>query len=164
MVSWNVNDTICTRGAATVLIPAASPAGGVYSGTGVTGDSLNTSAGTSPFNITYTLTAGNGCHSSASIAFITETCAIGINEINLEQQVKLYPNPTNGILVVESGLFTADGPVPAIYDLTGNMVETVYDREVGKFTFNTTRLSAGVYFIHFNQQGANVNMKFVKLD
>ena len=164
-ITWNSSDTICTDGKGEALIPAAQPAGGVYSGTGVSNDSLIINeAGTPPYSITYAIVGANGCNSSDTRSFIASTCIIGIDEVSLEQMIKLYPNPTTGSVTVESPLFITDGPVPVIYDMTGTLVETAFDREVDKFTFNTTKLAAGVYFIHFNEQGTSVNMKFVKLN
>jgi hypothetical protein len=159
-------DTICTYGGTIGLIPAATPLGGTYTGTGVEGgDSLNTStAGTPPYNITYAVTASNGCVSTDTRAFVASNCIIGINEVNIEKEVKLYPNPTNGIITVECAWFSNSTPAPVIYSLTGEAIETGYERDGGKFILFTGKLAAGVYFVHFNVEGVNVNMKFVKLD
>ncbi|MDI3527883.1 MAG: large repetitive protein [Tenuifilum sp.] len=53
--------------ASPITLTEGSPTGGVYSGTGVSGDSFDpTTAGPGNHTITYTITDGNGCVNSAS--------------------------------------------------------------------------------------------------
>ncbi len=165
VITWNVRDTICnTVGITSVAIPAATPAGGVYSGTGVSGNTLNVGGGgTGTFNVTYTVQGTSSCNGVATKTFVVEIC-LGVDEPSLENAVQLYPNPANEMLTMQSALFTSDNQVPVIHDVTGKVIEVGYNRLANKFTFNTERLAAGVYFVEISIQGTTISKKFVKVD
>lgn len=165
VITWNVRDTICnTAGITSVAIPSATPAGGVYSGTGVSGDNLNVGAGGSgTFNVTYTVQGTGSCNGVATKTFVVEIC-LGVDELSLENAVQLYPNPANEVLTMQSELFTSDNQVPVIHDITGKVIEVGYNRSANKFIFNTEKLAAGVYFVEISIQGTTVSKKFVKVD
>jgi hypothetical protein len=67
VVTWaNTLTEQCSNNTAYVLT-GGTPAGGVYSGTGVTGSNFNAStAGAGTFTLTYTYTDGNGCVNSTT--------------------------------------------------------------------------------------------------
>jgi hypothetical protein len=67
MVSLSTFTAVC-EDAADVTLTEGMPAGGMYSGTGVTADMFDPSAGTQ--TITYTYTDGNGCSNSANEDFM----------------------------------------------------------------------------------------------
>jgi gliding motility-associated-like protein len=65
-VTLGVFADVC-EGAASFALTGGSPAGGTYSGTGVTGGNFNPgTAGAGTHTITYTYTDGNGCTNSAT--------------------------------------------------------------------------------------------------
>jgi|GEM_PF-5927412 len=104
------NSSVCVDAAAYVLT-GASPAGGTYSGTGVSANNFNpATAGVGPHTITYsyTDTAGNGCSNSCSFTITvnplpTMTC------------------PSNSSVCVDAAAYVLTGasPVGGTYSGTG---------------------------------------------
>jgi PKD repeat protein len=80
-------------------LTGGSPAGGTYSGTGVTNNNFNPSvAGAGTYTITYSATQ-SGCSNTATSSIQVDAC-IGIDEV-LSNLVIIYPNPTGGMLTVK---------------------------------------------------------------
>jgi hypothetical protein len=79
------------------VVLTGSPAGGIFSGTGVSGSSFDpASAGVGgPYTITYDYTDANGC-SASSTSEVSVTLASGVAAIEGISLVKVMPNPSNG--------------------------------------------------------------------
>ena len=93
----NLNTVCDTDGS--FALSGGTPAGGTYSGTGVTNNNFNPStAGAGTYTITYTATQ-NGCSNTATNTIQVDACA-GIDEV-LSNLVVIYPNPTGGMLTVK---------------------------------------------------------------
>jgi len=97
-----------------------SPAGGVWSGPGVTGNMFDPSADTGLVTLIYDYTDANGCSGSDTVTVYVDICT-GIDQNGISQFVKLYPNPSDGNmnlnLVGYSGNVTIE-----ITDITGRAV------------------------------------------
>src|SRR5207253_2230749 len=95
-LSYAAADSIfCHNDAAVTL--TGTPAGGTFSGTGVTGNSFNP-AGLSNGNITlsYSYTDSlTGC-SNTSSRIVTITFCTGVNSFNVAANAKVFPNPNWG--------------------------------------------------------------------
>jgi len=90
--------TVCDSDGSFTLT-GGSPAGGTYSGTGVTNNTFNPSvAGAGTYTITYTATQ-SGCSNNATSSIQVDAC-IGIDEV-LSNLVVIYPNPTGGTLTIK---------------------------------------------------------------
>ena len=162
-VSFTFPDSFCSNGSSVVLT-GGSPAGGTYSGTGVSAGSFNPAvAGVGSWVITYSYTDTSGCGGSDSLTFIVHTC-LGINEVEMENAISLYPNPVSDLVTAQSSLFTNHKMNPVVYNVTGQVIEVGYTLEADKITFNTTHLPAGMYLIEFNIEGTTVNKHFVKMN
>lgn len=84
--------TICDN-VTPVVLSGGSPAGGTYSGTGVSGGQFNPAvSGSGTFNITYSYTDGNGCSNTAVGSIVVAPCS-GIEDNDMSNVI-LYPNPT----------------------------------------------------------------------
>lgn len=78
---------------APVILSGGSPAGGSYSGTGVSLGQFDPGvSGTGTFNVTYTFTDGNGCTNAAVSPMVVLPCASIDGETN--ENIQVYPNPT----------------------------------------------------------------------
>ena len=133
-----------------VACPFATPAGGIYSGNGVTGVLLNTQiAGIGQHEIIYTYADQYGCaNSDTSIVTIVD-CELPLNETGLaensESGLSIYPNPSNGEFTIESQLkLTA-----IVTDAVGRVIQTI-DLTIGKSTVSISNEADGVYFILVN--------------
>ena len=88
--------TICLNDASMTL-PAGSPAGGTYSGTGVSGNMFNPmTAGNGTFNITYTFTDPNTQCTGTDVDAVTVSACTGIASQVNANGFEIYPNPNNG--------------------------------------------------------------------
>lgn len=91
--------TVCSYNPAFGLTQG-TPAGGTYSGTGVSGNMFNPSvAGVGTTNVTYSVTQ-NGCTKSVSAPIVVSAC-LGLEEQGSENVVILYPNPVEGWMTVK---------------------------------------------------------------
>lgn len=132
-----------------------SPAGGIYSGTGVSGGNFDPSmAGIGTFPITYTYTDGNGCENSAVSSVTVDGCA-SIDEIN-SLNLTVFPNPTNDHFSI-----SLDGQFDfAITDMHGKLI---YKSEgIDNITISSAEWTNGIYFIEVNAQEISKTVKIVK--
>ena len=145
------NDTtICGNQSITYNVPTGYT--GVQWSTGATTSSINANATTLGVgNYTFSVNANdlNGCETSGSINVAVEICQ-SVDELAPADIVRLYPNPSNGIVTYELTqalvnntylkVLTADGRL--VYSVLLNMNQTAL---VGTIDF--TQLSKGVYFV-----------------
>ncbi len=87
-------DTICTS-AGTVALPAGTPAGGNYSGTGVVGSNFDPAVAQIGTHWIY-YTDNDGCQHTDSTAITVVWCT-GVQENTLSNILTIAPNPSNGI-------------------------------------------------------------------
>lgn len=138
--------TVCVYNPSMALTGGA-PAGGTYSGPGVTGGDFDpATAGNGTHTITYTYTDGNNCEGSATNSITVDGCA-GIDETNLIG-LTIYPNPTNGIITIQ---FEGNTATISIVDLAGKTVNraTIQSNE----TIDMSNLNAGTYFVNVDVNG-----------
>jgi hypothetical protein len=149
-------DTLCTLSGPIVL--QGSPAGGIFEGDGVTGNTLSAAALPAGIAvITYSYTNDFGCMAVANDSIVVEICE-GLLE-TVTPSLTLYPNPANEVLNVQA---SARGNL-VIYDISGKQVLAINNTS-GIITVPIQHLSAGLYTCTFvNMQGEVVQQKFQKL-
>jgi hypothetical protein len=160
-VSWSAaTDTVMPH--SNVILLTATPAGGVYTGTGVRGNLFfPDSAGIGANVITYTYTDQYGCSSQATRTYYL--LSTGIDPVALSRSISLYPNPANDLLIAQSDLFATESK-PVVSDMTGQTMAVLSEVEGDKIKFQTKMLAPGVYMIRFTIHGAWVTKKFIKED
>lgn len=134
-----------------------SPAGGTWSGPGVTGNIFDPSAaGSGTHDLIYNYTDSNGC-SGADTVSITVNLCLGINSSSTLNMVTIYPNP----LTAESG---TEVITLAVTGATAEMQLTITDAEgrvvyTGKEnasrngfvrTIGTGNMAAGIYMLRMS--------------
>jgi hypothetical protein len=130
------------------VLTGGTPAGGIYSGTGVTGGNTfdPSVSGSGTFNLVYTVTDTMGCSSSA-ISTIVVDVAAGISENTANDNLSVHPNPFSDQTVVSLGKnvnFT--NSEFHVYDVLGKEVISVTDIKSSEFKIERGGLPAGVYF------------------
>lgn len=141
-------DTFCTDEVAIDLTGYGSPAGGVYSGSAVVGNTLDISnAGT--ISVDYTYTDTNGCANKAVASLEVEVC-IGIDDID-NNLLNVYPNPTNGTIYIE----LAGTPIDEVlvYNATGELVLQQTFNGTAQAELDLSELPAGVHLLRTNSNG-----------
>ncbi|MEO5642848.1 MAG: T9SS type A sorting domain-containing protein [Bacteroidia bacterium] len=164
-VTFNAQASACTTDPAFAL--TGSPAGGVFTGPGVSGNMFSPStAGVGTANLMYTFTDVNGCTASDP-ATITVSACVGITEPFIAAGMNLFPNPNNGsftltindadykALTIE--LVTVEGQV--IYSDKASDVTGVYVKQLDLSTH-----ANGIYFLRVTANGQTYMQKVVKQD
>ncbi len=150
-------DTICTS-AGTLTLPAGTPAGGTYSGTGVTGNSFDPAAAQLGNHwIYYTDTVG--CQNTDS-AMITVVWCTGIEEGPLSDIVRILPNPSEGLfqLSIPQGEYFES---LELFDVSGRKVWIANDPR--STTQVDLRGSAnGLYMLHVGMKGQRQTFRLLK--
>ncbi|MBZ9777421.1 T9SS type A sorting domain-containing protein [Psychroflexus sp. CAK8W] len=105
-------------------------------------------------NLTATDAAGNST-TVAVIVIVDET--LGVRDIGLDLDIKLYPNPASGSITIAGSNFRLEKVT--IYDMSGRLVTT--SKEV---TIDVSDLSTGIYFakVDGNDGKHSQMIKFVK--
>lgn len=150
-----INSTPCVGSAPIAL--NGTPAGGSYSGTGVSSGSFTpSSVGT--FTVTYTYTNTSGCSASDSKPVTVDACT-GIEEIRASE-VKVYPNPVQGTLYINTN--STELKTVEVYDLTGKKLISVTSTDA-EIAVNSHELSNGVYLLKIQSAtGKPVITRFIK--
>jgi hypothetical protein len=147
---------VCILDAPPVL--TGLPAGGNWSGPGVTGNTFNASfAGFGTFPIVYTYTDSNGCSDTASVIMTVSNCT-GIPEKSIASIMNVYPNPSNGEFTLNVlGNENAD---VIIYDELGQSVQNF--KVVSGVSSNIHIDVSGIYFIEMTtSSGQHETMRVV---
>ena len=131
------SDTTCVNYAAVTL--AGAPAGGTFSGNGVTGASFDpATAGVGTHVVTYSYTDANGCANSATTTIVVDAC-VGMDESSLNA-IRVFPNPTNSVINVET---TRDDLAAVVLtNSVGEVVARVYSTQI-----DATQFANGLYFV-----------------
>jgi hypothetical protein len=130
-----------------------SPAGGIYSGTGVLSGVFDPSvSGIGTFTLNYSYTDGNGCENNANSSITVDDCA-GIAEI--ESVYHVYPNPTSDYLMIE-GIDKEEFEIH-LFDLQGKNIDaTTFQNDI--HMIDVRNVSPGMYLLVIN----NNESKFTK--
>lgn len=113
-----LTDTLLCEQPGTITLNGGSPAGGTWSGPGVSGNQFDPMvAGAGIHTIVYTIYDSlSGCSGFAIDTIEVQIC-IGVEEYQLNQ-VRVFPNPNNGAFTV----ITASYADMMIYDTRGKLV------------------------------------------
>jgi hypothetical protein len=149
-------DVFCNTTTTPLALSGESPVGGNWSGTGISANMFNPSvAGIGSHVIIYTYTDGNGCFNTAVDMVQVDDCT-GIDEIT-ENPFMVYPNPTDGILTVNTGM--QNGKV-TILNAIG---ETICSNEInGQMSFDLSEFESGIYFVVFANENGSLVKKLIK--
>ena len=125
-----------------LTLTQGSPAGGTYSGLGVSGNQFDPSvAGVGNITLTYTYSDGSGCSGTAQIVVVVNGCA-GIDEKEISK-VSIYPNPSEGVFTVDAGKSMIESIL--IYDKSGKLVRDIKGSNKTNIAVNFTNMADGVY-------------------
>lgn len=157
-VGLTLNPTMVCVYDAAYSLAGGSPAGGVYSGTGVTAGSFNPStAGIGSSSITYDYVDGNGCTNSATASITVDAC-LSIGELD-NTIFTVYPNPASTSFNISSTDVINSFEL-ALYDMTGKKVNSTNQLNGDSLIeFNLANITTGVYFIKGSINNQSVNLQ-----
>lgn len=159
-------DSVC---AGSTIVLSDIIAGGVWASsnaavaTVTAGTVTGVAAGTA--NISYTVSTVCGT-ATATLAVRVKShaeCNVGVAEITDGSGFKVYPNPTNGVFVVELPA-TQQGAVITVMDVLGKVIATqsTADNTVRQVTFDLGNFARGSYIIKVNA-GASIFRQKIEL-
>jgi hypothetical protein len=123
------------------------PAGGVYSGTGVTGNTFDPSVGNGPHVVTYTYTDANSCIFTGTTTISVGLCT-GVDEQAAANGISIFPNPAaNEMQIVLNEISTV-----AIFNSLGENVMNLQLAK-GSHVIELNTLAEGIYIVQ--TQNAN---------
>ncbi len=164
-VSYNqfADDTLCNNAQA-ITLNGGQPAGGYYSGYGVTDTIFNPANSHAGLNLVYyTYTDNTGCGNSVYDSVYILICT-GISETVVDGLVLLYPNPALDEVIIESEQFGEPTCNVLLYDVAGRVINTNCKLNTSKSkTFDIHNLSAGCYWFAITFNGNRVCKQFIKL-
>jgi hypothetical protein len=103
-------------------LSGGSPAGGNYSGPGVSANNFDASSvGAGTYTIVYTYSDVNGCTDSATQNIVVDVCA-GLNEVSGATTISVVPNPNNGEFVLSFNIAKTDDYMLEIHNALGQIV------------------------------------------
>jgi len=105
-------------------------------------DLTNLSSGT----YSYTVTDANGCTFVSDDITLMSTSTI---DVELEQYIQVFPNPSNGKFVVDVELLQSSNVDIRIYDVIGRVIGKTYNAEIQKTTlsYDLSNQAEGVYIM-----------------
>ncbi|CAN5873350.1 hypothetical protein BH11BAC7_BH11BAC7_16470 [soil metagenome] len=139
-------DTICGNFPGTIILSGESPAGGTFSGTGVSGNTFDPfAAGFGTHFITYTFTDVSGCTGTTTDSIFVDDC-MGI-ETPATSQWSIFPNPTNAELTINTSSEINTDVIVDVYSADGKLIRSENKQQAKTITLDMTDQPVGVYFI-----------------
>ncbi|MEJ8804490.1 T9SS type A sorting domain-containing protein [Pontibacter sp. H249] len=163
-VTLNAFAETCLTNAAFALTGGA-PAGGTYSGKGVSNGIFNPSvAGAGTHTITYTYTSPEGCQASAAQTIVVASCSVtSIDEDELKQPVSVYPNPTTGNLYIEMEMPSKSAIEVRVTDVSGRVIYSkAYQQQLKlEETLQLEKQPRGVYLLQITTSEGVIQRRIV---
>ena len=147
------------------MLAGGEPAGGYYTGSGVSSGLFDPAAASTGLNyVYYNYTDSTGCGSSVYDTIVVLLCT-DINDLGATNVLSLYPNPCTDYLTVESDLLRHPNSFLSIYDIAGRRVWLNHpDGFTDKIYLNINNLSSGCYWLQLNVEGSKTGKLFIKTD
>ncbi|TND07528.1 MAG: peptidase M4, thermolysin [Bacteroidetes bacterium] len=145
-------DTVCYNVTAPFALTGGSPAGGTYSGPGVTGGTFDPNAagpGSHTITYSYTDTQNGNCTGTATQIILVDVCT-GVQQNSNLVSLNVFPNPADGNFTVLWQSPSAQTVSFRMFDLLG---QTVLDRAVEaaagatRLDINAGSWAKGVYLL-----------------
>jgi hypothetical protein len=133
------------------------PAGGTFTGTGVSGTDFNPANGEIGANqLSYFYTDTNNCSNSSSFTITLDSC-LALPELSAD--FELYPNPANAAIEIVTS--QASETIVCVMDLTGKTVLSA--TMTGTITLDVSGLKNGTYSVQIQHAAARLTKKMVIL-
>ncbi len=150
------NNFVCAY-VAPYALASATPAGGTYSGAGVSNGMFNpATAGVGTHNVTYTYTNGTGCVSTGVQSITVNGCA-AIEENVADGGILISPNPSAGKFVIE-GANLANYNTAEVVDFTGRTLRTIAI-DKAEVALNLEGVSNGTYIVKLSGKAGFASYK-----
>jgi hypothetical protein len=156
IASINPSETYFCNNASSIVL-TGEPAGGTFSGPGMTGNTFSPSqAGVGVHYVNYVYYVYEECPSEASVEMTVDLCT-GLEDGDHFGDVSIYPNPTEGHVTVELQSVANSRPIITLYDASGRAVVQAKRLASGqsRVALDMTALSRGIYFLRVQTDGGH---------
>ncbi len=150
---------VITQAGNTLVFTPATPKYSWY----LNGTALNPLLNTNPLNINQPgfyeveITDSNGCTNRSDSLYVI---SMGIKDLGTAYEVKLFPNPSNGIFnLIFSDMVTRE---VIVHDMSGRLIMDA-GKVTGQHIFNMD-VATGIYILSINQSGVIKNIRFSILE
>jgi hypothetical protein len=143
---------VCNNLNPTLTLNSGTPSGGIYSGSGVTGNTFDASSlSAGNYVLTYSFINAEGCSASDTALVEVSICTSIENEV--AEQILLYPNPfTNSIIIKIDGGF--ENYTAILMDATGRKISSHdFEQGISSIEVNTQSLESGAYLMGIFAEG-----------
>ncbi len=159
----SITDTVCSG--LDIILENGLPAGGVYSGTGVTGSIFKSGvAGPGVHVITYTIVDFKGCEGSAKDSIFVDVCT-DVKEETAKNTLLVYPNPHTNRFTIELTLVQSEAVAIRMTNILGETVQQ-FEKSVAsgmyKNEIDTQELPTGIYFITVQTSNDRIVQRVIK--
>ena len=138
-----------------------TPAGGTWSGPGVTASSFSpATAGVGAQTASYSFTDANGCSAIAAVVITVNACT-GVVDQTLSNGISIFPNPNNGTFTIAVDANVGDLTME-VTDMQGRVVYTSVDNNVHSGFVKQISLdtqASGLYLLHIIANGEQKTQK-----
>ncbi|MES2761061.1 MAG: LamG-like jellyroll fold domain-containing protein [Bacteroidota bacterium] len=153
LVASTTNTLLCTGETATLSVTGAT------SYTWSTTETASDIAVTPTTQTTYTVegTDGNGCSNTTTVTQDVSLCTGIVNLLSNNELIKVYPNPNNGLFIVD---LTTLSQVTVTNALGQAIISETM--EAGKHNLTIQGQSTGIYFVKITQNNKQQVIKIIK--
>lgn len=132
---------------------------GVTTGSG-NGDASGTNFNTGLTTVTYNTVDGSGNNAECSFNVTVVDCS-GIEEVSDLSNVRIYPNPTQGIVNIQLNQ-SYTNVIVSLSDITGKQVRKINFGTTELITFNINDLNAGIYLVSIQSENQLRTLRLIK--
>jgi hypothetical protein len=140
-------------------IANAGPSGGSppYTYSWSNGQSMQTATGLSPGTYTVDVIDSHGCNHTTTV---TINSANGIYEENNNNAIQLFPNPCNGVFMIQSGFGQLINGKIEIVNVLGDKIFS-YTIDSNRSSIDISTQSNGIYFLQLKTENGISNKKII---
>lgn len=115
--------------------------------------------GTGTFDVKLTVSNDLGSNFITKSDYIT-VGAVGIDEVSLDESVKIFPNPSQGVFTIETGRKMIDGTMVHVINAKGTLIySTEMTQGMEALNVDLSSEPAGIYMIRISTEGETINKK-----
>ena len=139
----------------------ATPAGGVWFGSGVSGSSFSPALlSLGSHSIGYTFTNVFGCTDSAQVNITVNEC-LGLDENGLGNIIRAFPNPLHHEVTIDLGRMEEEVRLELI-NVNGQLVQSSSYSKIQTVILDMGSLAQGIYFMQVKTKTGTSLLKLVK--
>jgi PKD repeat protein len=103
----------------------------------------------------------NGFGVNIDMAILPVICTtVGINEVTLDKNINLYPNPTNSQFTVDFSMYQQSNVEINVYNMVGKLVKTVSSKDItDKMIIDMSNQSSGIYIVNIKTPAGTIIKK-----